>query len=168
MKYYLATLLTVGLLANTISYAEPVKTTDSANNNQAQIIANINSQPAVQGPEQYFTGKAIINPMFNLDNPARAAAYVTFEPGARSAWHTHPKGQLLVVTAGTGLTQEWDGTIHEIKQGDVIWCPPGIKHWHGAAPNSAMTHISLVEELDGKNVNWLEKVSDEQYSQHSH
>lgn len=167
MKYYLTAFLAIGLFANTISYAEQQKTT-TPNNNQSQIIANIDSQPAVQGSEQYFTGVVKINPMFSLDNPSRTAAYVTFEAGARSAWHTHPKGQLLVVTAGTGLTQEWGGTIHQIKHGDVIWCPPNIKHWHGASPNSAMTHISLVEELNGKNVNWLEKVTDEQYSQHNH
>ena len=91
------------------------------------------------------------------------AAYVTFEPGARSAWHTHPAGQRLIVTAGVGRTSVWGGTVVEIDAGDAVWCPPGVKHWHGAAPGSAMTHLALTGQKDGKNVQWLEKVSDEQY-----
>lgn len=88
---------------------------------------------------------------------------MSFEPGARSAWHTHPRGQILIVTAGVGRVQQWGGRVEEIQVGDVVWTPPGVKHWHGASPNAAMTHIAIQEHLDGKVVNWLEKVSDEQY-----
>jgi len=157
MKPLLTSLLSLSLLATCPVYAEQ-QTPPTG-----QLIANISNQPPIEGPAQYFTGKATINPLYNLTDPSRSVAYVTFEPSARSAWHTHPKGQLLIVTEGTGLTQEWGSKIHTIKEGDVIWCPPGIKHWHGAAPNSAMTHISIVEAVNGKNVKWLEKVTDQQY-----
>lgn len=121
-------------------------------------------QPSVKGPSEYFTGSVRIDPVFDASDPARAlTASVTFEPGARTAWHTHPLGQTLIVTSGCGLAQRWGGGIEEIRPGDVIWFPPGEKHWHGAAPATAMTHISIVEKLDGKNADWLEKVSDEQY-----
>ena len=103
-------------------------------------------------------------PCSKAPDPARvSAASVTFEPGARTAWHTHPLGQTLIVTAGCGLVQSWGGPIEEIRPGDVIWSPPGEKHWHGAAATTAMTHISIVEQLDGKSADWMEKVSDEQY-----
>jgi len=122
------------------------------------------SQPSAKGPEEYFTGAVRIDPLFGASEPARATgAYVTFEPGARSAWHTHPLGQTLIVTAGLGWTQCWGGPIVEIRPGDVITCPPGHKHWHGASPNTSMTHIAIQEQLDRKVVEWLEKVSDEQY-----
>ncbi len=121
-------------------------------------------QPSVKGPSEYFTGSVRIDPVFDASDPARAlTASVTFEPGARTAWHTHPLGQTLIVTSGCGLAQRWGGGIEEIRPGDVIWFPPGEKHWHGAAPATAMTHISIVEKLDGKSADWLEKVSDEQY-----
>lgn len=93
-----------------------------------------------------------------------SSAYVTFEPGARSAWHTHPRGQYLVVTSGVGLTQEWEKPVQTIRPGDIVWCPPGVKHWHGATPATAMTHLAITGTVDGKNVNWMEKVSDAQYT----
>ena len=127
-------------------------------------IQRIGSQPSSQGPADWFTGTVRIDPLFQATAPARAtAANVTFEPDARTAWHTHPLGQTLIVTAGWGLVQRWGGPIEEIRPGDVVWFPPGEKHWHGAAPTTAMTHIAIQEQLDGKAVDWMEKVSDEQY-----
>jgi quercetin dioxygenase-like cupin family protein len=122
------------------------------------------SQPSGQGPAEWFTGTVRIDPLNRASKPARVAcAYVTFEPGARTAWHTHPLGQTLIVTAGCGRVQRWGGPVEEIRPGDVVWIPPGEKHWHGAAPTTAMTHIAVHEYLDGKAVDWLEKVGDEQY-----
>jgi quercetin dioxygenase-like cupin family protein len=122
------------------------------------------SQPSGRGPEEYFTGTVRIDPLFQAPDPARVVgASVTFEPGARTAWHTHPLGQTLVVTAGCGRAQRFGGPIEEIRPGDVIWFPPGEKHWHGATATTAMTHIAIQERQDGKTVDWLEKVSDEQY-----
>jgi quercetin dioxygenase-like cupin family protein len=127
-------------------------------------IKRSGSQPSRKGPAEYFTGNVRIDPLFEAPAPARvASASVTFEPGARSAWHTHPLGQTLIVMSGTGWTQCWGEAKQEIRAGDVIWCPPGHKHWHGAAPATSMTHIAIQEALDGKVVDWLEKVSDEQY-----
>lgn len=122
------------------------------------------SQPSARGSAEYFTGNVRIDPLFEAPAPARVfCASVTFEPGARTAWHTHPLGQTLIVTAGCGRVQSWGGPIEEIRPGDVVWIAPGEKHWHGAAPTTAMTHIAIVERLDGKTADWLEKVSDEQY-----
>jgi quercetin dioxygenase-like cupin family protein len=123
------------------------------------------TQASVKGPADWFTGTVRIDPLFlKADDPARATgASVTFEPGARTAWHTHPLGQTLIVTAGCGRVQREGGPIEEIHPGDVVWFPPGEKHWHGASPDTAMTHIAIQETLDGKNVDWLEHVSDEQY-----
>jgi quercetin dioxygenase-like cupin family protein len=127
-------------------------------------IKRSGSQASNKGPADWFTGTVRIDPLFQVKEPARAAGNsVTFEPGARTAWHTHPLGQTLIVTAGCGRVQHWGGVIEEIRPGDVIWFPPGEKHWHGAAPTTAMTHIAVQEQLDGKAVDWLEKVSDEQY-----
>ncbi|PYQ03317.1 MAG: cupin domain-containing protein [Acidobacteria bacterium] len=127
-------------------------------------IARGGSQPSGKGPAEHFTGDVRIDPLFQAPEPARVlGASVTFEPGARTAWHTHPLGQTLIVTAGLGLIQSWGGPIEQIRPGDVVWCPPGEKHWHGATPTTAMTHIAILERLDGKNVEWMEKVSDEQY-----
>jgi quercetin dioxygenase-like cupin family protein len=122
------------------------------------------SQPSSKGPADWFTGTVRIDPLFQANAPARAlSASVTFEPGARTAWHTHPLGQTLIVTAGCGWAQRWGGPVEEIRPGDVVWIPPGEKHWHGAAPTTAMTHIAIQEQLDGKVVDWMEKVSDHQY-----
>lgn len=122
------------------------------------------TRPFVNGSDEYFTGTVRIDPLFEAPEPARVrGASVTFEPGARTAWHTHPLGQTLIVTGGSGLAQRWGGEIEEIRPGDVVWFAPDEKHWHGAAPTTAMTHIAIQEALDGKVVEWLEKVNDQQY-----
>ena len=127
-------------------------------------IKRSGSQPSGKGPADYFIGTVRIDPLFQVKDPARAAGNsVTFEPGARTAWHTHPLGQTLIVTAGCGRAQHLGGPIEEIRPGDVICFAPGEKHWHGAAPTAAMTHIAIQEQLDGKAVEWMEKVTDEQY-----
>jgi quercetin dioxygenase-like cupin family protein len=129
-------------------------------------IKRSGSQPSNKGPADYFTGTVRIDPLFDSADPARVVgASVTFEPGARTAWHTHPLGQTLIVTAGFGRAQRLGGPIEDIRPGDVITFAPGEKHWHGAAATSAMTHIAIQERLDGKTVEWLEKVTDEQYGQ---
>jgi quercetin dioxygenase-like cupin family protein len=131
-------------------------------------IKRVGSQPSAKGPSDWFTGTVRIDPLFQAPDPARVAgANVTFEPGARTAWHTHPLGQTLIVTAGLGRVQREGGPVEEIHPGDVVWFPPGEKHWHGAAPNTAMTHIAIQESLDGKAVEWMEQVSDEQYGRRS-
>ena len=127
-------------------------------------IQRSGSKPSGKGPAEYFTGTVRTDPLFQAPSPARAVGVsVTFEPGARTAWHTHPLGQTLIVTAGCGRAQRWGGPIEEIRPGDVIWFPPGEKHWHGATATTALTHIAIQEQLDGKTADWMEKVSDEQY-----
>jgi quercetin dioxygenase-like cupin family protein len=127
-------------------------------------IRRAGSQPSGQGPADWFTGTVRIEPLFNAPDPARAVgASVTVEPGARTAWHTHPLGQTIIVTAGLGWAQREGGPVEEIRPGDVVWFPPGEKHWHGATPGTAMTHIAIQERRDGKTVDWLEHVSDAQY-----
>ena len=122
------------------------------------------SRPSQKGSQDWFTGTVRVDPLFQAPNPARVGAgQVTFEPGARTAWHTHPLGQTLIVISGCGRAQRWGGPVEEIRPGDVVWFRPGEKHWHGAAPTTAMTHIAVQESLDGKVVEWLEHVSDEQY-----
>ncbi|KAA6119133.1 MULTISPECIES: (R)-mandelonitrile lyase [Cupriavidus] len=129
-----------------------------------QRITRVGSQASAAGPAEYFTGRARIDPLWPAGDDIHASgAMVTFEPGARSAWHTHPAGQRLVVVSGVGLTQEWGKPVQEIRPGDVVWCPPGVKHWHGASPTTAMTHLAVSGTRDGKNVEWMEKVSDAQY-----
>jgi quercetin dioxygenase-like cupin family protein len=128
-------------------------------------ITRTGSRPSGKGPAEYFTGAVRIDPLFDPQAPARAfGASVTFEPGARTAWHTHPLGQTLIVTAGCGLAQRWGSPIEDIRPGDVVWFPPGEKHWHGASANTAMTHIAILEKLDGKSADWMEKVTDDQYA----
>lgn len=128
-------------------------------------ITRSSSQAPQQAPADNFTGSARIDSSFQGTAPARVyGARVTFEAGARTAWHTHVLGQTLIVTAGTGLVQRWGDPIEEIRQGDIVWIPPGQKHWHGAAPKTGMTHIAIVERLDGKSTDWMEKVTDEQYN----
>ncbi|MHB8653735.1 MAG: (R)-mandelonitrile lyase [Terriglobia bacterium] len=127
-------------------------------------IKRIGSQPSAKGPPDWFTGTVRIDPLFQAHDPALVqSASVTFEPGARTAWHTHPLGQTLIVTSGCGRACRWGGPIEEIRPGDVIWFAPGEKHWHGASPTTAMTHIAIQERKDGKAVDWMEHVSDEQY-----
>ncbi len=131
-----------------------------------QRITPAGGQSSMTAPQQYFSGAARIDPLFPGTEAINASgAYVTFEPGARSAWHAHPKGQHIIVTQGVGLTQEWGKEIRRIKPGDVVWCPPGVKHWHGAAPDTAMTHLVVTgQDADGDNVTWMDKVTDAQYS----
>jgi len=128
-------------------------------------IRRSGSEPSGKGPGEYFTGTVRIDPLFHASDPGRVVgASVTFEPGARTAWHTHPLGQTLIVTSGCGLAQCWGGPVQTIRPGDVVWFPAGEKHWHGAAPTTAMTHLAIQEELAGKTVEWMEKVSDHQYA----
>jgi quercetin dioxygenase-like cupin family protein len=137
---------------------------NASSQSTAITIARSGSQSPTPGPAEYFTGTVRVQPLFQPTEPSRVAgASVTFEPGARTAWHTHPVGQRLIVMAGAGWVQQWGGPIEDITPGDVVWIPPGQKHWHGATATSQMTHIALQEHLDGKVVEWLEKVTDEQY-----
>lgn len=132
-----------------------------------QEVTRAGEQASLHGPVEHFTGQVRVDPLFSASMGLNASgAYVTFEPGARSAWHTHPMGQRLVVVSGVGLTQEWGRPVQVIRPGDVIVCPPGVKHWHGAAPGTSMTHLAVTGSLDGKSVEWMEKVTDEQYKAH--
>jgi len=127
-------------------------------------IKRCGSQSSGTGPTDWFTGTVRVDPLFDAPDPARVVgASVTFGPGARTAWHTHPLGQTLIVTSGCGWAQRWGGPIEEIRPGDVVWFPPGEKHWHGATSTTAITHVAIQEKLNGKTVDWMEKVSDEQY-----
>jgi quercetin dioxygenase-like cupin family protein len=138
----------------------PDNTEEWSNGDQANWLTAVGQK----GPADYFTGAVRVDPLFEAPDPARVrGASVTFEPGARTAWHTHPLGQTLIVTSGIGLARRWGGPVEEIRPGDVIWFPPGEKHWHGASPTTAMTHIAIQEALNGKVVDWLEQVTDEQY-----
>lgn len=131
----------------------------------SQQISRAGSQSSIRGPADFFTGNARIDPLFPSNSTAQySGAYVTFEPGARSAWHIHPAGQHIIVTSGVGRTGVWGGPVEVIRAGDVIWCPPGVMHWHGASPSTAMTHIVVTGYLDDRNVEWHEKVTDEQYN----
>jgi 4-carboxymuconolactone decarboxylase len=131
---------------------------------KAIVVTRSEAQPARQGPAENFTGSVRVDQPFQASAPGRVSgARVTFEPGARTAWHSHPLGQTLIVTSGVGRVQRWGDPVDEIRPGDVVWIPPGQKHWHGASPTTSMTHIAIVERLDGKSVDWLEKVTDEQY-----
>ena len=162
MKLINATVLSLFLLASTSPCLSQVA---SAQNSQTINITRRGSQQSSKGSAQSFTGSVRIEPVFDAHDPSRSTGgRVAFEPGARTAWHTHPLGQTLIIMAGTGLIQQWGGPIEEIREGDVVWIPPGIKHWHGATLTTAMTHIAIQELLNGKNVEWLEKVSDEQYN----
>ena len=127
-------------------------------------IKRSGSEPSRKGPAEWLTGTVRIDPLFQAPEPARVSAgMVTFEPGARTAWHTHPLGQTLLIVSGLGWVQREGGPIEDVRAGDVVWFPPGLRHWHGASPANAMTHIAIQESLNGKNVDWLEKVTDEQY-----
>jgi len=157
MKLFSAITISIGMLASGAK-------SQTSNAPGAIQITRSSSQSAQPAPADHFTGAVRIDSSFQTTVPAGfSGARVTFEPGARTAWHTHPAGQLLIVTTGTGRVQRWGDPIDEIRQGDVVWIPAGQKHWHGAAPNSSMTHIGIVEPLDGKTVEWTEKVTDAQY-----
>ena len=161
MKLLVVTVISLFLLA---SASAEINQARAALGSDAISITRSGSQPSRKGPAEYFTGFVRIDPLFRANDPSRASgAYVTFEPGARTAWHTHPLGQTLIVTAGCGWVQQWGGPIEEIRQGDVVRIPPGQKHWHGATATTGMTHIAIQEQLDGKTAEWMEKVSDEQY-----
>lgn len=156
MKPIAATLLSLFLLAGAPAAASEAPS--------AVTVTRTGAQPSTKPPAAYFTGTVRLDQPFRGSAPGRLqGAFVTFEPGARTAWHTHPLGQTLIVTAGVGLVQHWGGPIQEIKAGDVVSIPAGVKHWHGATATTAMTHIAVLEALDGKSTDWLEKVSDEQY-----
>ena len=157
--------LTAVLLAILLAPLSAQTLSNSALLSDAPIgISRTGTRPAAQGSADNFIGTVKVDYLFRAEDPTRTSgAYVTFAPGARTAWHTHPLGQTLVVTAGVGRVQRWGGPIDEIRPGDVVRIPPGVKHWHGAAPNSSMTHLAVQEQQDGKSVNWLEKVSDGQY-----
>jgi quercetin dioxygenase-like cupin family protein len=157
-----APLHTSGATASSRAGARPAVSNADA---QTITIPRSSLQPFITGSAQYFTGSVRITPLFQAKDPSRvSSAHVTFDPGARSAWHTHPLGQTLIVTAGTGWVQQEGGEKQEIKEGAVIWIPPGVKHWHGATATNGMTHIAIQEEVGSKNVDWMEKVNDEQYS----
>lgn len=166
MKMLAIAIASSSLLAS----VSPVKQAQVPSSNNAQIVEvkRNGSQPSTKGAAENFTGTVRIDPLFEAREPARASgARVTFEPSARTAWHTHPLGQTLIVTAGSGYVQQQGRLIQEIRPGDVVQIPPGVKHWHGATATTAMTHIALQEQLDGKNVDWMEQVSDEQYRKRS-
>jgi quercetin dioxygenase-like cupin family protein len=156
MLVSLALLVSAGAVVGRLLAAEA--------HNMSQTIARAGSQASTTGAAAFFTGIVRIDPLFPAKESAPfSGAYVTFEPGARSAWHTHPTGQHLIVTAGVGRTQTWGGPIEDITAGDVIWCPPQVKHWHGASPTTAMTHLAITGTINGKNVEWMEQVTDAQY-----
>jgi quercetin dioxygenase-like cupin family protein len=153
-------ILSAGVLAGRLRAGTPFLPTKQS----TMEIQRNGSQASGKGPAEWFTGTVRIDPLFEAPAPARArGASVTFEPGARTAWHTHPLGQTLIVTAGCGRVQREGGPVEEIRPGDVVWFPPGERHWHGAAPTTAMIHIAIQEALDGKAVDWMEPVTDEQY-----
>ena len=172
MKLLAATVMSLFLLASAAAHANQARAASgsgappiaASEDSQTISITRSGSQPSAKGPAEYFTGTVCVDRLFKANDPSRTSgARVTFEPGARTAWHRHPLGQTLIVTAGSGWVQQWGGQIEEIRQGDVVWIPPGQKHWHGATATTAMTHIAIVERLDGKGSDWMEKVSDEQY-----
>ena len=163
MELISATLLSFCLLASAHARAEEAKAPSGPVARGVEVTRN-GSQPSAKGPADRFTGSVRLDPLFRPEGPSGlAGTSVTFEPGAHTAWHTHPKGQVLVVTAGSGWVQPWGGRAQDIRPGDVVRIPPGQKHWHGASATTALTHIALQEQVDGKTADWLEKVTDEQY-----
>ncbi|AJD44189.1 cupin domain-containing protein [Rhizobium sp. SEMIA 4085] len=152
MKQLTATAATLALFASTSAFAE------------SSQFSQGGSRPSIKGPEANFTGSVTVDPLYsNNEHTSNTGGHVTFEPGARSAWHTHPAGQVLIVTSGTGWVQEEGGEKRVMRPGDVIWCPPDVKHWHGATATTGVGHIAITNMKDGKNVAWMEKVSDDQY-----
>jgi quercetin dioxygenase-like cupin family protein len=171
MKLFATAVISLSLFTSSTAHAQEraaaapgVAPTSSLQDSKTIKITRSGSQPSSKGPAEHFTGSVSIEPLFDVHDPSRSVgASVTFEPGARTAWHTHPLGQTLIVTAGVGWIQQWGGRIEEIRKGDVVWIPTGAKHWHGATQTTSMTHIGITEQLAGKAVEWMEKVSDEQY-----
>ena len=172
MRLITVTVTSLSLLASACSHTHQGGVVSGADHPRATSIgapstisiSRSGSRPSRQGPSENFTGSVRVDPVFQATDPARASgATVTFEPGGRTAWHTHPLGQVLIVTSGVGRVQQWGDPVDEIRPGDVVRIAPGVKHWHGAAPTSAMSHIAIVEMLDGKSVDWMEQVSDAQY-----
>jgi Uncharacterized homolog of gamma-carboxymuconolactone decarboxylase subunit len=166
MKLLAVTSVSLALIASASAQTNKsgVALVASVQDSQTIKITRSGSQPSRQGPAENFTGSVRVDTPFQASAPARTSgALVTFQPSARSAWHSHPLGQTLIVTSGVGRVQRWGDPVDEIRQGDVVWIPPGQKHWHGAAPTTAMSHIAIVEQLDGKSTDWMEKVSDAQY-----
>ncbi len=162
-RAFLKTATASTIAAPALLHAQPAASSTPPTPMELKITRN-GSQPSSKGPADWFTGTVRIDPLFPASDPARAAAAsVTFEPGARTAWHTHPLGQTLIVTAGLGWVQRQGGPVEEIRPGDVVWFPAGLKHWHGASPNCAMTHIAIHEHQNGKVVDWMEQVSDAEY-----
>jgi quercetin dioxygenase-like cupin family protein len=164
LEFATVALLCAACLASLDAHAGSAVAEDQAHLAKPQVIFRAGSQPSFKGGAESFTGDVRVDPMFPAGERASfGGATVTFQPGARSAWHTHPAGQYLIVVSGIGWTQAVGGPVDEIRVGDVVWCPPGVKHWHGASPNAAMSHITLAGTLDGKNVEWMEHVSEKQY-----
>ena len=172
MKLLAATVISIFLLASASAQINQPRTASgsgappvaSSGDSQTIGIMRSGSQPSAKGSVEYFTGAVCIDSRFQRSDPARVGGgIVTFEPGARTAWHTHPLGQTLIVTAGGGLIQQWGGPIQEMKPGDVVWIPPDVKHWHGATATTGLTHIAIAEKLEGRTSDWMEQVSDEQY-----
>jgi quercetin dioxygenase-like cupin family protein len=162
MKALAGTLVSLSLFASVASLAQT--SAAKAPTSYTIKITRSDTLQSKKGSADYFTGSVQVLELFPADDPSRTSGgKVTFEPEARSAWHTHPLGQILIVTDGMGWIQQWGGSIEEIRKGDVIWIPPGVKHWHGATPSTAMTHIAIQEQLNGKAVEWMEQVTDEQY-----
>jgi 4-carboxymuconolactone decarboxylase len=164
----IATMVTaLSLLASASTFAQaggPSASDAPSQGSQTIRITRSGSRPSPQVPAEHFTGSVRVDRLFSENPPSHtSAASVTFEPGARTAWHSHPLGQTLLVTAGTGWVQQWDGQVEEIREGDVVWIPPGVKNWHGATASTSVTHIAIQESLNGKSAEWMEKVSDEQY-----
>lgn len=146
------------------SMATPVMAAPPSSPDDKVTVARAGSTPSAVGPAEHFTGSVRVDSRFKGTDPARVGGgIVTFEPSARTAWHTHPLGQTLIVVSGVGRVQHWDGPVQEIRPGDVVWIPPGVKHWHGASPTVAMSHVAISESLNGNGVTWMEHVSDEQY-----
>ncbi len=163
MKPYATALISLLLSATSQAQAAVPQVPSRSTAGSIQITPR-GSQQLGKAPAEHFIGSVAIEPVFSPHDPSRASGgKVTFQPGARSAWRTHPLGQILIVTDGTGWIQQWGGPIEEIRKGDVIWIPAGVKHWHGATPNTVMTHIAIQEQLNGMAVEWMEKVTDEQY-----
>lgn len=164
LKLAAAALLWASCAASLTAQAGPGDATGQAQLAKSHVIFRAGSQPSFKGGAESFSGNVRVDPMFPAGERASfGGSTVTFQPEARSAWHTHPAGQYLIVTSGIGWTQSWGGPVDEIRVGDVVWCPPGVKHWHGASPTATMSHITLAGTVDGKNVEWMEHVSAQQY-----